>query len=117
LPGKVAEARRIEQPGRTQTLRVVTIIDNVPIKIIDAQRQRGSLLKERSVPLLIRGTEQSCSLGQQRRCQPFFAALDEFDRELIIERTKAGMDAARARNCGRPYYKMAPASCAWPRLP
>jgi hypothetical protein len=38
-------------------LRVVTIIDNVPIKIIDAQRQRGSLLKERSVPLLIWGTE------------------------------------------------------------
>jgi hypothetical protein len=30
------------------TLRVVTIIDNVPIKIIDAQRQRGSL-RPRSV--------------------------------------------------------------------
>jgi DNA invertase Pin-like site-specific DNA recombinase len=51
-------------------MRVVTIIDNVPIKIIDPQRQRGSLLKDRSVPLLIRGTERSCSLGQQRRCQP-----------------------------------------------
>ena len=53
-----------------QLLRVVTIIDNVPIKIIDAQRQRGSLLKDRSVPLIRRGTERSCSLGQQRRCQP-----------------------------------------------
>ena len=34
-----------------------------------------------------------------------FAALAEFERELIIERTKAGMAAARARgrNGGRPY--------------
>ena len=36
-----------------------------------------------------------------------FAALAEFERDLIIERTKAGMAAARARNGGRP-YKMAP---------
>ena len=35
----------------------------------------------------------------------FFAALSEFERELIVERTKAGMAAARARgrNGGRPY--------------
>ena len=34
-----------------------------------------------------------------------FAALAEFERELIIERTKAGMAAARARgrSGGRPY--------------
>ena len=34
-----------------------------------------------------------------------FAALAEFERELIIERSKAGMAAApaRARNGGRPY--------------
>ncbi len=34
-----------------------------------------------------------------------FAALAEFERELIVERTKAGMAAARAqgRNGGRPY--------------
>ena len=34
-----------------------------------------------------------------------FAALAEFERELIIERTKAGLLAARARgrNGGRPY--------------
>ncbi len=38
-----------------------------------------------------------------------FAALADFERELIIERTKAGMATARARgrNGGRP-YKMAP---------
>jgi hypothetical protein len=38
-----------------------------------------------------------------------FAALADFERELIIERTKVGMAAARARgrNGGRP-YKMAP---------
>ena len=34
-----------------------------------------------------------------------FAALAEFERELIVERTRAGMEAARARgrNGGRPY--------------
>jgi DNA invertase Pin-like site-specific DNA recombinase len=39
-----------------------------------------------------------------------FAALAEFERELIVERTKAGMVAARARgrSGGRP-YKMTPA--------
>jgi DNA invertase Pin-like site-specific DNA recombinase len=39
-----------------------------------------------------------------------FAALAEFERELIVERTKAGMAAARARgrNGGRP-FKMTPA--------
>jgi hypothetical protein len=48
-----------------RSLRVVTIIDNVPIKIIDAQRQRGSLLKDRSVPLMRWGTERSCSLSAE----------------------------------------------------
>jgi DNA invertase Pin-like site-specific DNA recombinase len=39
-----------------------------------------------------------------------FAALAEFERELIVERTKAGMAAARARgrSGGRP-FKMTPA--------
>jgi DNA invertase Pin-like site-specific DNA recombinase len=39
-----------------------------------------------------------------------FAGLAEFERELIVERTKAGLQAARARRRrgGRP-YKMTPA--------
>jgi DNA invertase Pin-like site-specific DNA recombinase len=42
-----------------------------------------------------------------------FAALAEFERQLIIERTTAGMAAARARgrNGGRP-YKMTPSKAA-----
>lgn len=34
-----------------------------------------------------------------------FAALAEFERELIVERTKAGIAAAKARgkHCGRPF--------------
>ena len=47
-----------------------------------------------------------------------FAALAEFERELIIERTKAAMAAAhaRGRNVGRP-YKMTPSKLPWPWLP
>src|SRR3954449_7027939 len=33
----------------------------------------------------------------------FFAALAEFERELIVERIRAGMAAARGRSGGRPY--------------
>lgn len=41
-----------------------------------------------------------------------FAGLAEFERELIVERTKAGLAAARARgrNGGRP-FKMTRPSC------
>ena len=47
-----------------------------------------------------------------------FAALAEFERELIIERTRAGLPRARARGRkgGRP-YKMTRPSCAWPWPP
>lgn len=39
-----------------------------------------------------------------------FAALAEFERELIVERTKAGLASARARGrCGGRPYKMTPA--------
>ena len=39
-----------------------------------------------------------------------FAALTEFERELIVERTKAGLLAARARGRrGGRHYKMTPA--------
>ena len=37
-----------------------------------------------------------------------FAALAEFERELIVERTKAGLASARARHGGAP-YKVTPA--------
>jgi hypothetical protein len=44
-----------------------------------------------------------------------FAALAEFERDLIRERTQAGLAAARARgrSGGRPAV-MTPTSCAWP---
>jgi hypothetical protein len=53
LRGRQAAAEPVADHGLHRFgLRVVTIIENVPIKIIDAQRQRGSLLKDRSVPLM-----------------------------------------------------------------
>lgn len=39
-----------------------------------------------------------------------FAALAEFERALVVERTKAGLEVARARGRdGRGPFKMAPA--------
>jgi DNA invertase Pin-like site-specific DNA recombinase len=47
-----------------------------------------------------------------------FAPLAEFERELIVERTKAGLVAARAigRTGGRP-RKMTPSKTRWPWQP
>ena len=47
-----------------------------------------------------------------------FAALAEFERELIIERTKAGMAAAHAvaAMVAGP-TRWLPPSCTWPWLP
>lgn len=59
---------------------------------------------ERSRALLI-AREYRHSLGQRAAClAPFFGAVAEFERNLIIERTKAGLAAAKARGSlvGRP---------------
>ncbi|QCB98948.1 hypothetical protein E5206_09930 [Arthrobacter sp. PAMC25564] len=59
------------------------------------------------------GSDQRVPLQLGRREPAFrpklvfgiFAALAEFERELISERTIAGLASARARNGGRPYKR------------
>ncbi|MFK3969103.1 recombinase family protein, partial [Ensifer adhaerens] len=56
------------------------------------------------------GASIDTSTANGRLVFGIFAALAEFERALIVERTKAGLEAARARgrNGGRP-FKMTPA--------
>jgi hypothetical protein len=51
------------------------------------------------------GSWNSCYAHLARDRHSLFAALAEFERELIAERTKAGIAAAKARgkHCGRLY--------------
>lgn len=57
------------------------------------------------------GASIDTNIANGRLMFAFFAALAEFKRELIVERTQAGLAAARARgrNGGRP-FKMTAAS-------
>jgi DNA invertase Pin-like site-specific DNA recombinase len=52
-----------------------------------------------------RGSQIDTTTASGKLIFGIFAALAEFERELIVERTKAGIAAARARgrNGGRPY--------------
>jgi len=65
-------------------------------------------LTKRSVGLRVlagEGAAIDTTTANGRLMFGFFAALAEFERELIVERTKAGLASARARgrNGGRPY--------------
>ena len=65
-------------------------------------------LTKRSIGLRVlagQGANIDTTTANGRLVFGIFAALAEFERELIIERTKAGLQAARARgrNGGRPF--------------
>ena len=49
------------------------------------------------------GAQIDTSTPQGKLVFGIFAALAEFERDLISERTKAGLDAARGRSGGAPY--------------
>jgi DNA invertase Pin-like site-specific DNA recombinase len=67
------------------------------VELVDGLQRRGVGLK-----VLTGGIDTTSSTG--RLVFGIFATLSEFERDLILERTMAGLAAARARGCagGRP---------------
>lgn len=76
------------------------------VNLVDDLTKRGIGLKV----LAGEGASIDTTTANGRLVFGIFAALAEFERALIVERTKAGLEAARARgrNGGRP-FKMTPA--------
>jgi len=82
---------KLDRLGRNLK-NLVTIIDDLRKKKIGFKVLTGS------------GAQIDTTTPNGRLCFGLFATLAEYERELIIERTKAGLAAARARgrNGGRP---------------
>jgi DNA invertase Pin-like site-specific DNA recombinase len=101
-PGLAACLKAL-QPGNTF---VVWKLDRLGrdlkhlISVVDDLRERGVGLRV----LTGAGAEIDTTTANGRLVFGIFAALAEFERELIAERTRAGLAAARARgrNGGRP---------------
>lgn len=101
-PGLLACLKAL-QPGNTL---VVWKLDRLGrdlkhlVTMVDELRERGIGLKV----LAGAGAQIDTTSANGRLCFGIFAALAEFERELIVERTRAGLAAARARGRmgGRP---------------
>ena len=110
-----ASGKRDDRPGLDSCLRslrdgdtlVVWKLDRLGrnlkhlVDIVQALNGRGVGLKV----LTGQGASIDTTTANGRLMFNFFAALAEFERELIVERTNAGLVAARARgrNGGRPF--------------
>lgn len=115
-----ASGKRDDRPGLDACLRtlregdtlIVWKLDRLGrslkhlIEVVQGLNARGVGLKV----LTGQGASIDTTTANGRLMFAFFAALAEFERELIVERTMAGLAAARARgrNGGRP-FKMTPA--------
>jgi DNA invertase Pin-like site-specific DNA recombinase len=110
-----ASARRDDRPGLVACLKALREGDTLVVWKLDRLgRDLRHLvnvvhdLAERGVGFKVitgHGASIDTTSPSGKLVFGIFAALAEFERELIIERTKAGMAAARARgrNGGRPY--------------
>ena len=110
-----ASGKRDDRPGLDACLRslrdgdtlVVWKLDRLGrnlkhlVDVVQALNGRGVGLKV----LTGQGASIDTTTANGRLMFNFFAALAEFERELIVERTNAGLAAARARgrNGGRPF--------------
>lgn len=115
-----ASGKRDDRPGLTACLKALRSGDILIVWKLDRLgRDLRHLvntihtLTERGVGLRVltgQGASIDTTTASGKLIFGIFAALSEFERELIVERTRAGLVAARARgrNGGRP-YKMTPA--------
>lgn len=110
-----ASGKRDDRPGLEACLRALRDGDTLMVwkldrlgrnlkhlvDVVQALNRRGVGLKV----LTGQGAAIDTTTANGRLMFNFFAALAEFERELIIERTNAGLAAARARgrNGGRPF--------------
>jgi DNA invertase Pin-like site-specific DNA recombinase len=115
-----ASGRRDDRPGLEACLKALRAGDTLAVWKLDRLgrdlRHLVNLvgdLTRRGIGLKVlsgEGASIDTTTANGRLVFAIFAGLAEFERELIVERTKAGLQAARARGRrgGRP-YKMTPA--------
>jgi DNA invertase Pin-like site-specific DNA recombinase len=115
-----ASGRRDDRPGLTACLKALRADDTLVVWKLDRLGRNLHHLINTVHDLTARGVGLKVLTGQGAAIDTttpagklvfaIFAALAEFERELISERTTAGLASARARgrNGGRP-YKMTPA--------
>lgn len=106
-----ASGAKTDRPRLLDLLNVVRSGDSIVVVRLDRLARSVSQLiaivqqiEARGVTLISLGDKIDTSSASGRLIFHIFAALAEFERNLIIERTKAGLDAARAagRTGGRP---------------
>ena len=90
-PGNTLVVWKLDRLGR-DLKHLVTVVDDLRNRNIGFKVLSGS------------GAQIDTTTPNGRLCFGIFAALAEFERELIAERTRAGLEAARARGRkgGRP---------------
>lgn len=110
-----ASGKKDDRPGLTACLKALRSGDTLLVWKLDRLgrdlRHLVNLVDEltkRDIGLKVlagEGATIDTSTANGRLVFGIFAALAEFERALIIERTKAGLEAARARgrNGGRPF--------------
>ena len=111
----LASGKRDDRPGLDACLKALRDGDTLVVWKLDRLGRNLRHLVEVVQGLNARGVGLKVLTGQGasidtttangRLMFAFFAALAEFERELIVERTMAGLAAARARgrNGGRPF--------------